>query len=115
WYDLKTHQTGTTDVGGTGAINGLAWLNGERGMITARGNRIRYNPPSGKSSSVKLKVPPEETPIQSIARGPDGKIYCGGYLSGGLSSYDPKNGKHEQFNGISQSESMGVLGDRLYH
>lgn len=115
WYDLKTRETGNADVPNSGGITGMSWLNGELVMLTVRGNVVRFDPRNGKSSTLKLTIPPEETPIQSIARGPDGKIYCGGYLSGGLSSYDPKTGKHEQFNGISQSESMGVLGERLYH
>src|SRR5439155_8035986 len=115
-YDLARHAAEPTKVAQAGGINGMAWMaDGTLALLTQSGRLIRYDPKSGEpQASIALKPPREPTPIQSICRGPDGRIYCGGYLVGGLSAYDPATGKHEQYNGMSQPEGMGVLGTTLY-
>jgi sugar lactone lactonase YvrE len=115
-YDLKTRRLEPTKVTQAGGINAMAWLGDGKtlAMVTQPGRLIHFDPSTGNAENVALKPPREPTPIQSICRGPDGRIYCGGYLVGGLSAYDPATGKHEQYNGMSQAEGMGVLGSRLY-
>ncbi len=118
-YDLKTHAIARTKVP---SLLGLHWVDFDEPDfpgatlvgLTGRGVLIRYNPRTGKSDSFKLTFPPESVPIQSICRGPDGKIYSGGYLVGGLSVFDPASGKHQQLGHISQPESMGVFGKKIF-
>jgi hypothetical protein len=114
-YDLKSHKVEPTKVQQAGGINAMKWLaDGTLALLTQPGRLIRYDPRNGEDSNVALKPPREPTPIQSIRLGPDGRIYCGGYLVGGLSAYDPRTGKHEQYGGMSQAEGMGVLGSKLF-
>jgi hypothetical protein len=61
-----------------------------------------------------LKKPVEPVEIQSMALGPDGRIWMGGYLSGGNAAYDPGSGRSEEYKGLSQAESIAVLGESLY-
>lgn len=59
-------------------------------------------------------VPPTIAKIRSLATGPANKIYVGGYLSGGLSSYDPGTGKFLAYTGSGQIENMTTLGQNLF-
>ncbi len=53
--------------------------------------------------------------IQSVARGPDGAIYTGGYLVGGLAAYPPmRSDRSVRIAGVGQPEGMAALGDALY-
>ena len=121
-YDLKTRRHVPVDVPGTTAIIGMSWLrlddpefNGDTLIIlAARGKLIRFDPRTGKSSAMQLTPPPERTPIHYIAKGPDGRIYTGGYLSGGLSAYDPRTGKHQQLGNMGQPEGITVMGSNMY-
>src|SRR5439155_10547717 len=104
-YNPKTRKLEPTKIGAAGGIVGLGW-SGDDSLVglMASGRLIRYRPSDEKVTGVQTKSPRESTPIQSIRRGPDGRIYCGGYLVGGLGAYDPATGKHEQYNPISQAE-----------
>ena len=83
--------------------------------MTRHKRLLRHNPQTGKTDYVDLTdVPSEPTPIQSIFRGPDGRIYTGGYLTGGVGAYDPKADKSEQLGGLSQSEDMTSIGNTIY-
>jgi outer membrane protein assembly factor BamB len=122
-YDPKTHAIGQVQSVKPFQILGMMWIEfaGEADfpgatlvLLGRPGQIVRFNPATGKSDVKRLKVPPEPTLINAIERGPDGVIYCGGYLSGGVSSYDPATGKHEQHGGMSQAEDMTVLGTNLY-
>jgi WD40 repeat protein len=122
-YDLKTRKSRPIDAVGKQQIVGLGWVTikddsdfpGPTVVVLARyGNLTWYHPQTGKTKRIKLHVPPESTPIHSIRLGPDGTIYSGGYLSGGLATFDPTTGKHVQVGSISQSEGIGVLGSKLY-
>src|SRR5262249_48029344 len=83
-------------------------------VLTRYGQLLTYHPSSGKSSMQTLKIPPQPIPIQSVELGPDGKIWLGGFLAGGTSSYDPATGKTEHFKGMSQIERIAVSGDKMY-
>ena len=116
WYDLKTRKVGMSALDETVSILGMTWIDGGRLAIFGRpGRLIIFDPADGTHKDIELDFPPEATPIQSICLGPDGRIYSGGYLSGGLAAYDPGSGGiHEQLGSISQAEGMSVLGSRLY-
>jgi len=53
--------------------------------------------------------------IQSVGRGPDGAIYTGGYLVGGLAAYPPmRSDQSVRLAGVGQPEGIASLGDALY-
>lgn len=52
-------------------------------------------------------------PIQTLEKGPDGKLYMSGYPGGRGAIYDPQTGSFENF-GLGQSEGMVGLGDKMY-
>jgi hypothetical protein len=118
-YDLMTKKHEEVEAMGNLPVIALNWVKfdepdfpGETLVaMTARGKLVRYHPKTGKSDARQLAVPPESVPIQSIVTGPDGNIYCGGYLVGGFTRFDPKSDKHEQIGNAGQPEGMGVYGD----
>ncbi|WP_062104452.1 hypothetical protein [Bacillus niameyensis] len=125
-YDLRTHELTTTGVqflSGNAASRGFGWitLGGKefpgRSLVSidSRGNIFIYNPLSGNHKTVKGDVEGQPNDIQSLATGPDGNIYIGGYLSPqGMGMYDPDAGKLERLDGIGQIEGMGVHQSKLY-
>lgn len=76
----------------------------------------RYNLATGKVSRTRIAdLAGAPIVIQSIARGPDGHVYSGGYLAGGLASYAPMRGPGlTSLPGVGQPESMTAVGDTLY-
>jgi hypothetical protein len=122
-YDLKTHAHEKVDALQHVGVVGMSWIKfdepdfpGETLVgLTPRGRIVRYHPKTGKSDSRDLVVPPNITPIQSMVAGPDGKIYIGGYLVGGLTRFDPATDKHEQIGNAGQPEGMAPYGDRFIY
>lgn len=62
----------------------------------------------------KLNVPGQPIAIQSILKGPDGRIWSGGYLAGGHAAYDPKTNKVIDYPGLHQTEGMAVKDKFIY-
>lgn len=62
----------------------------------------------------QLKVPGQPISLQSIMKGPDGRIWSGGYLAGGHAAYDPKTGQISAYPGLHQTEGMAVHGNSIY-
>lgn len=53
--------------------------------------------------------------IESLGVGPDGDVYTGGYLVGGLAGYSPmRSDQSVAVPGVGQPEGMAALGDTLY-
>lgn len=82
--------------------------------LTQRGWLVRYHPLSGRFERVGGELPGEPVPIHSIHTGPDGRIYTGGYLSGGFGIYDPEKDLSEHSRSISQIEYMANFGTDIY-
>lgn len=74
---------------------------------------LKYNVQTGNHDIAKIQVPGQPNEIRSISKGPDGKIYSGGYL-GGTGIYDPITEKIESFAGVSQAEAMTTMGSYIY-
>ena len=116
-YDLKTRKAERVAAIPSQIIIGMTWIDfgdGAELVVVGRpGKLTRYHPRTGKVITRALDVPAESVMIQSICRGPDGKIYCGGYLSGGLTAFDPQTSKGEQ-RSMGQPEGMATLGTELF-
>jgi hypothetical protein len=69
---------------------------------------------SGKVETHKLEIPGQPITIQSIMKGPDGRIWSGGYLAGGHAAYDPKSNKLTAYPGLHQTEGMTVKDQFIY-
>lgn len=87
-----------------------AWLT----IFARTGQLVRFHPPSGRRVVTALVSEEEPTVIQSIATAADGRLWLGGYLSGGTAVFDPANDRSEQFKGLSQAEQIASLGPTMY-
>jgi hypothetical protein len=52
--------------------------------------------------------------IRSVAAGPDGLVYAGGFFTGGLATYNPTTGQTLGHRGIGQIEGMTAHAGRMY-
>lgn len=122
-YDLSTRTATPTvvkelsDQRAFGFVNlGTAEWPGETliGMNHV-GKYFKYSPATGKLEwefADGVKAP---APIRSMTEGPDGKVYAGSYLSGGLASFDPETGEKLAFAPeIGQAEGMTTHDGALY-
>ena len=124
WYDdgsqlssIDLNKPGESPTSITRCIgaNASRWMeDGSLCVLTRYGQLLSFDPTANKSQMRQLSIPPQPVPIQSIALGPDGKIWMGGFLAGGTASYDPASGKSELFHGMSQIENFGVLDGKMY-
>jgi hypothetical protein len=108
-----THQHGVA-ADNVGGILGLHWVGQSLVALSKAGGIMTFDPATKALTKVKIEIPPEPTAIHYIARGSDGRIYCGGYLSGGLAIYDPQTDKSREFNYLPQTEGITTLGERVY-
>ncbi len=83
------------------------------GMLK-NGSVYKYNLQTGKSDIIIPNLPGQPTEIQTIKKGPDGKIYSSGYLSGGLGVYSPTTGEHVQYKEMGQAEGITSYGSKMY-
>ncbi|GAA1558108.1 hypothetical protein GCM10009678_46360 [Actinomadura kijaniata] len=78
------------------------------------GGLWRVNTRTGGVAALRAELSEQPTAVQSLAPGPDGKIYGSGFLSGGLASYDPATGAVTGHRGVGQMEGMVTVGGKLY-
>lgn len=90
------------------------FVEGKLMALLTGGGLFQYHPTTGQYQITYPDLPKQECPIQSIIKGPDGNIYIGGYLVGGMARYNPSTGISEQFKGVDQAEGMTVLGNQMY-
>ncbi|GIP38993.1 hypothetical protein J31TS4_22730 [Paenibacillus sp. J31TS4] len=73
-----------------------------------------YDPADQSIVNVRLSVSKQGTNVQSLEKGPDGKIYMGGYQAG-MSIYDPETASFErQELQPAQIEGIGVMNGKVY-
>jgi sugar lactone lactonase YvrE len=113
-FDPSKPKEGPKEVASPGPVIGFTWQDKTLVAFGSYGGVTRINPATGKTSTTTFKLPKEPTPINQIELGPDGKIWVGGYLSGGAASFDPATKKSEQFGGIAQPEDICVVGQSIY-
>ncbi|WP_117208420.1 PQQ-binding-like beta-propeller repeat protein [Allorhizocola rhizosphaerae] len=121
-YDLQTGSlrgTGFTDLG-DGAPRPLGWIHvpGARGQTlvgTASGGGMwHYRPHEGTGRRIETTLTAQAVAIRSLAAGPDGLVYAGGFFSGGLATFDPASGNTVGRKGIGQIEGMIAHGGKMY-
>ena len=79
-----------------------------------QGKTWRWNTTTGTGDTIESDVPGAAANLRSGTEGPDGKIYFGSYLAGGLASYDPATGKTERVADLPQAEAMTTHDGAVY-
>ncbi|MFC4114489.1 hypothetical protein [Nonomuraea zeae] len=124
-YDVATASLHATSVRPGLSVTGYTWSGGTLVGLGAAtdGTRIfKYDPASGSwSSRVVTGTPVLPAAINALGTGPDGRVYTGGYLTGGTGVYDPLRGDGDDGlpdtptrTGLSQTDSLLAHDGLLY-
>lgn len=84
------------------------------GTLGNKALMYRYNLETGKTAIIEMALQREPVNLHELATGPDGKIYCTGYLAGNMGVFDPATGKTTLYEGTSQAEGVAFLGNNFY-
>lgn len=122
-YDLTERSYEPTELTDISDVRGIGFLDlsdpdwpGQT-LVGAdyKGGYWLYSPQTGESDKRVADAYPAPAPIRSITEGPDGKVYAGAYLAGGLASYDPLTGEKRAFGDeVGQAEGMTTHAGKLY-
>ncbi|WP_327085406.1 hypothetical protein OIE66_23970 [Nonomuraea sp. NBC_01738] len=118
-YDLKSGtivKTGFTDLGG-GAARPLGWLPGDENILVgtaSTGRMWHYDRRSGRGRLIDSTVTGQPVSVRSMGNGPDGRVYAGGFFTGGLAAFDPATGEREFWPNVGQSEGITTHRGKLY-
>lgn len=122
-YDLDTLQQRriSMDLGGAAARGwslmelGTAGFPGVSAVTaTSKGVFHAWNPATGETAAVKGDVVPTPYLVRSMATGPGGDVFVGGYGSPpGIARVDADSGATEPLNGVGQTEGLVAHGDDL--
>jgi hypothetical protein len=97
-----------------GSANALRLVNRQLLILNTDAEYLVLDLDNDKLSRNKLNVPGQPIAIQSIMKGPDGRIWSGGYLAGGHAAYDPKTNITTSYPGLHQTEGMTVKDQFIY-
>lgn len=123
-FNVTTRETTPTgfEVGNL-ASRGFGWFTlnlpdmpGESVVtVTSRGKIMAYNPQTEKGIWIDGDPLGSANTLRSVATGPDGNIYIGGYLSPqSMARFNIDTFKLETLSGMSQVEGMGTFGDKMF-
>lgn len=97
-----------------GTANAMALDGKMLWIINSEGLLSMFDTEKQVLSSRKLMIPGQPISLQSILKGPDGRIWSGGYLAGGHAAYDPVKDVTMPYPGLHQTEGMAVNGTDIY-
>lgn len=102
-----------------GYLLGMGWveLEGQPRLVATNkyGKVLIHHPDSDEIETLTPAILGDQIPPHALETGPDGSIYTGGYMIGGLASYDPATDTFGETQGpIAQIEGMATVGDLLY-
>ncbi|MES3017779.1 MAG: hypothetical protein V4721_08375 [Bacteroidota bacterium] len=98
----------------TGSANAMLTKGRILWMLNADGVLSRLDTDNGEIINTLLEIPGQPISIQAIMKGPDGRIWSGGYLAGGHGAYDPEKNTTTSYPGLHQTEGMTVSGKDIY-
>ncbi len=121
-YDLNSLKLTPTGFDNLFSARDFGWAKfetkefpGKTLVSIAWDGKIRhYNPITGNTRILQGQLSGQPVSIQSLTQGPNGNIFIGGYLSGGLAQYDYKTGQVTENKGLGQIEGMIAHQNRLY-
>ena len=109
------------DKGGLGAGKGMGRVTdpatGHETIVggTSGGDLWRYDLTTGTGTFGHLDgLAGTPTGPRSLGKGPDGRIYAGGYFQGGLAAYDPATTKWTSYPFSHQIEGMSAHDGKMY-
>lgn len=114
--DLKSGKIRTQGFKdfGEGAVRPLGWLGHTLVGTSSTGRIWNYDRKTGTGKVFDGTLTGQPVSIRSMANGSDGRIYAGGFFTGGLASYDPSTGEKRFWPDVGQSEGMVTHKGRLY-
>lgn len=95
---------------------GRGWPGQTLMMSDSLGRLWSYNPISGSHDLRESDLEGQPASVQSLALGPDARLYASGYQSGGLSAIEPATGEIAQYprGTVGQVEGMTTADGRLW-
>ncbi|GAA3548760.1 hypothetical protein GCM10022419_031350 [Nonomuraea rosea] len=115
-YDLKTgkiKKLGFTEYG-EGAARPLGWLGHTLVGTSSTGRIWHYDRKTGQGRLLDATLTGQPVSIRSLGNGPDGRVYAGGFFTGGLAAYDPATGESQYWQNVGQSEGIVTHKGKLY-
>jgi hypothetical protein len=97
-----------------GSANAIKYKNKKIYLLNSDAMLLTIDLATGMVIKRQLKVPGQPISLQSIMKGPDGRIWSGGYLAGGHAAFDPKTGQISAYTGLHQTEGMAIQGKAIY-
>jgi len=97
-----------------GSANAMRIVNKKLFILNSDAEYLVLDLLTNNMSRNQLNVPGQPIAIQSIMKGPDGRIWSGGYLAGGHAAYDPKTNTTTSYPGLHQTEGMTVKDQFIY-
>lgn len=97
-----------------GSANAIRVSGNRLDLLNADGDVVTMDLTTKATTCAKLEIPGQPISLQTIMKGPDGRIWSGGYLAGGHGTYDPKTGEVTSYPGLHQTEGMTVKGKYIY-
>ncbi|NUP82058.1 MAG: hypothetical protein HOV96_31420 [Nonomuraea sp.] len=115
-YDLRNGQI--TRLGftgyGEGAARPLGWVGHTLVGTSSTGRIWHYDRKSGKGELLDGTLTGQPVSVRSLGTGPDGRVYAGGFFTGGLAAYDPATGESQYWPNVGQSEGIVTHKGKLY-
>ncbi|NUP02266.1 MAG: hypothetical protein HOW71_43660 [Nonomuraea sp.] len=115
-YDLGNGQI--TRLGftgyGEGAARPLGWVGHTLVGTSSTGRIWHYDRKSGKGELLDGTLTGQPVSVRSLGTGPDGRVYAGGFFTGGLAAYDPATGESQYWPNVGQSEGIVTHKGKLY-
>ncbi|GAA0913007.1 hypothetical protein [Nonomuraea longicatena] len=109
----RTKQLGMTEFG-EGAVRPLTWLGDTLAGTTSSGRIWHYDGNRDTGRILDSTLTRQPVSVRSLATGPDGRVYAGGFFTGGLAAYDPATGQTQHWPDVGQSEGMTTHKGKLY-
>ncbi|MET7327743.1 hypothetical protein [Nonomuraea sp. NPDC005650] len=115
-YDLRTRKI--TRLGftgyGEGAARPLGWLGHTLVGTSSTGRIWQFDRRTGQGRLLDGTLTGQPVSIRSLGTGPDGRVYAGGFFTGGLAAYDPATGEAQNWPDVGQSEGIVTHKGKLY-
>ncbi|MFI7133763.1 hypothetical protein ACIBQ1_49365 [Nonomuraea sp. NPDC050153] len=115
-YDLRTRRITRLDFTGygEGAARPLGWLGHTLVGTSSTGRIWQFDRRTGQGRLLDGTLTGQPVSIRSLGTGPDGRVYAGGFFTGGLAAYDPATGEAQNWPDVGQSEGIVTHKGKLY-
>ncbi|WP_081798108.1 hypothetical protein [Neobacillus dielmonensis] len=121
-YNLNSLKLTPTGFNNLFSARDFGWVKFENSQYPGKtlvsiawdGKIRHYNPITGHHQIIQGQLSGQPVSIQSLAQGPNGNIFIGGYLSGGLAEFNYLTNQVTEYKGLGQIEGMTTHQNRLY-